>query len=338
MSVKFSIIIPIYNVAPYLRECLDSVLAQTYTDWEAICVDDGSTDGSGQMLDEYAARDSRFIVRHKSNNGVSSARNDALENVRGEWIVFLDGDDILLPGALSFAAELTNRDYDVYFLSNPIDFSTSRPENIEGSGNVIDASNGMEVGFNFWLRHIKRPSFPVVRMMRSSLFADVRFPTNITMMEDDVHLIACLRKQARWAVVDKRTYGYRRREGSASYGVNLNSAESSVRAVRMCLQMLHESENVQNEYAGTFWNAKRGVVENYLMLILSDKYEQRQSFLLELRDLRKAFHFCRFGPVAELCIFLARHGSCRWADRILAQVYGMTLALKSRMAWRACNA
>ena len=70
----FSIIIPVYNVAPYLRECLDSVLAQTFTDWEVICVDDGSTDGSGEILEEYAVKDKRFKVVHQENQGVVAAR------------------------------------------------------------------------------------------------------------------------------------------------------------------------------------------------------------------------------------------------------------------------
>ena len=81
----FSIIIPVYNVAPYLRECLDSVLKQTFTDWEAICIDDGSTDESGAILDEYAAKDKRFRVIHQANAGVSAARNAALDKVQGEW-------------------------------------------------------------------------------------------------------------------------------------------------------------------------------------------------------------------------------------------------------------
>lgn len=94
MNPVFSIIIPVYNVAPYLRECLDSVLAQTFTDWEAICIDDGSTDGSGQLLDEYAAKDRRFRVVHQKNTGVSSARNRGLSEAKGEWILFVDGDDL----------------------------------------------------------------------------------------------------------------------------------------------------------------------------------------------------------------------------------------------------
>ena len=89
----FSIIIPVYNVAPYLRECLDSVLAQTLTDWEAICIDDGSTDGSGAILDEYAAKDKRFKVIHQKNAGVSAARNSGIDAATGEYVTFLDGDD-----------------------------------------------------------------------------------------------------------------------------------------------------------------------------------------------------------------------------------------------------
>jgi glycosyltransferase involved in cell wall biosynthesis len=74
---------------------LDSVLAQTFTDWEAICVDDGSTDGSGAILDEYAAKDKRFRVIHQANAGVSAARNKALDEIKGGWVGFLDGDDFL---------------------------------------------------------------------------------------------------------------------------------------------------------------------------------------------------------------------------------------------------
>lgn len=97
MNPVFSIIIPVYNVAPYLRECLDSVLAQTFADWEAICVDDGSTDGSGAILDEYAAKDARFRIVHQENAGVSVARNVALDVARGVWIGFVDADDVISP-------------------------------------------------------------------------------------------------------------------------------------------------------------------------------------------------------------------------------------------------
>lgn len=89
----FSIIMPVYNVAAYLRECLDSILAQTYTDWEVICVNDGSTDECGAILDDYAARDGRVVVIHQENQGVNVARQRALDIARGDWVASVDSDD-----------------------------------------------------------------------------------------------------------------------------------------------------------------------------------------------------------------------------------------------------
>lgn len=98
--MKFSIIIPIYNVELYLRQCLDSVLAQNLVDWEAICVNDGSTDGSTAILEEYASMDSRFKVITQANGGLSAARNTGLKKAHGEYVLFLDSDDWLEPTAL----------------------------------------------------------------------------------------------------------------------------------------------------------------------------------------------------------------------------------------------
>lgn len=91
--IKVSVIIPVYNQAPYLAECLDSVLAQTLREIEVVCVDDGSTDGSERMLDDYAKRDLRVKVIHQSNAGVAAARNNGLAAATGEFIAFMDPDD-----------------------------------------------------------------------------------------------------------------------------------------------------------------------------------------------------------------------------------------------------
>ena len=92
---EVSIIIPCYNVEKYLRKCLDSVLSQTFCEWEAICVDDGSPDNCGEILDEYAKIDHRFKIIHQKNAGVSSARNAGLNMATGNWISFIDADDFL---------------------------------------------------------------------------------------------------------------------------------------------------------------------------------------------------------------------------------------------------
>ena len=93
MPPKVSIIIPVYNVERYLRQCLDSAMNQTLRDIEIICVDDGSTDGSGRILDEYASVDSRFVIVHQANGGLSDARNSGITRATGDFIVFLDSDD-----------------------------------------------------------------------------------------------------------------------------------------------------------------------------------------------------------------------------------------------------
>lgn len=95
MGKKVSIIVPIYNVEKYLRQCLESLKKQTYLNLEIIMVDDGSTDSSGTICDEFAERDDRFIVLHRGNGGLSAARETGMENVSGDYIMFLDGDDWL---------------------------------------------------------------------------------------------------------------------------------------------------------------------------------------------------------------------------------------------------
>lgn len=105
---KISVVIPVYNVEAYLRECLDSVLNQSYADWEAVCVNDGSTDGSANILAEYAERDHRIQVITRSNGGLSAARNTGINAAKGEYALFLDSDDWLESDALKAVAENLN--------------------------------------------------------------------------------------------------------------------------------------------------------------------------------------------------------------------------------------
>lgn len=97
MAKKVSIVVSVYNVEKYLNECLDSILNQTYTNLEIITVDDGSTDNSSSILDEYSKKDSRIKVIHQENKGVSSARNLGFDVATGDYIIFLDADDVFKP-------------------------------------------------------------------------------------------------------------------------------------------------------------------------------------------------------------------------------------------------
>lgn len=109
-----SIIIPVYNVEQYLQECLDSILSQTYSNFEVILINDGSLDDSSKICDKYAHKDKRIRVIHQKNSGVSAARNKGIDNANGEWITFVDSDDWLDPDFLAS-----------FQLSNDIDVSVT---------------------------------------------------------------------------------------------------------------------------------------------------------------------------------------------------------------------
>lgn len=104
-----SVIVPVYNTAPYLRQCVDSLLNQTYKNIEVFLVDDGSTDNSGKICDEYANTDARVTVIHQENQGVSAARNAAIKCIQGSWICFIDSDDWIESTMLEKLLELANK-------------------------------------------------------------------------------------------------------------------------------------------------------------------------------------------------------------------------------------
>ena len=107
---KVSVIIPIYNVEKYLGRALDSLLAQSYQDWEAILVDDGSTDGSATIARQYQDKDNRFILTSQQNQGQAVARNNALKMVSGDYVMYLDPDDMLHPQAMEICVKASLRD------------------------------------------------------------------------------------------------------------------------------------------------------------------------------------------------------------------------------------
>lgn len=117
--IKISIVVPVYNVEKYLRPCLECAKNQTLKDVEIICVDDGSTDSSGKILDEYAAQDSRFVVIHKENGGYGKAMNAGLQRAQGKYFCILESDDLIMPdtyeilynAAEKYDADVVRTDY-----------------------------------------------------------------------------------------------------------------------------------------------------------------------------------------------------------------------------------
>ena len=102
MKPLITVIVPVYNIEPYIERCIQSILHQTWENWELVLVDDGSEDSSGKICDKYAQKEQRINVIHKKNGGQSSARNTALEISNGEWIFFVDGDDYIASDTLEY--------------------------------------------------------------------------------------------------------------------------------------------------------------------------------------------------------------------------------------------
>lgn len=282
----FSIIIPVYNVASYLRECLDSVLAQTFTDWEAICIDDGSTDGSGVILDEYAAKDDRFRVLHQTNAGVSIARNYGLSGAKGEWLLFADADDAYRVNAFSEIAKLVSSDrYDAYFFARPPEWYGDEILPTCG-GKIITSLDTPQTGKPLLLNCDELLGFPHIRCFRSSMFKQVQFPPRVEMMEDTINLIHCLAIKARWALTNLQPYLYRVRTDSASRAVPIGRPEAVMETVLCCIQdakrLLRLNDDETAVYAKSHWKVLhrylwdsfaspqgrnlRGIVERYMKI------------------------------------------------------------------------
>lgn len=131
--LSISIVIPVYNVEKYLRECLDSLLNQTFKDFEIICIDDGSTDSSYKILEEYKNKDERLIVVQQENQGAAVARNKGIEIANGKYIQFLDSDDVFEPNMLETLYEEA--------IANNSDMVVCSAKKIDEEGNIVEHSN-----------------------------------------------------------------------------------------------------------------------------------------------------------------------------------------------------
>ena len=158
---KISVIVPVYNAEKWLRRCVDSILAQTYTDFELLLIDDGSKDGSGAICDEYAATDPRVRTFHKPNGGVSSARNLGLDNASGEYITFVDADDWIESEYLAALIGYENADFrmSLFWVDYPDGMSSiscgKMPiDSILSVQETVDICNSML--WNVWCKLYKR--------------------------------------------------------------------------------------------------------------------------------------------------------------------------------------
>lgn len=213
--MKFSVVIPAYNVEAYLEECLGSVAAQSWEDWEAIVVDDGSTDGSGALAEAWARKDKRFRVIRQENRGLSAARNTGMEQAKGTYLLFLDGDDWLEQETLEIlASEL--RDEDVVCFGGRR-FIQDEKRHEEGDELVAKT---YACGWDYYQENaLKSRRFAfvsvVLRAYKRAFLEEhaLRFKEGI-FHEDNLFTPLVLYYAGKTQVVSKNLYNYRVREGS----------------------------------------------------------------------------------------------------------------------------
>ncbi len=209
---RFSVIMPVYNVASYLPEALESVFGQIFKNWECICVNDGSRDSSDVILDDYVRRDARLRVCHQRNKGAGNARNRGLTDARGEWLLFLDGDDFYVLHLMKQLNGLIDKypQIDMVVFRHTSNLEKSVMLSIENNAKMVTVFESKQ----------RIPMEMVVnnfcdRAYRKSIGAKIRFPER-TMCEDVLyHFLWCDLVRS-FLTTDSQWYVYRKRSDSTT--------------------------------------------------------------------------------------------------------------------------
>lgn len=215
-----SIILPVFNAERFLSQCLDSILRQTYQDWELIAVDDGSKDRCLEILKSYEKRDDRIHIISKKNEGVSIARNVALSQVRGEYIYFVDSDDIVMQDALSILIRTLESNNATFVKSDFL------PINEHGKQLFINKKQGIRRRYEgkiidsemFYSKILMDEFFLWTCLFRRDIIEKnkIRFIPHCRLMEDAAFIVEYLLHSSRNVYKNACVYGYRKYEGTAS--------------------------------------------------------------------------------------------------------------------------
>lgn len=288
--MKISVIVPVYNTEQYLPRCLNSIISQSFTDFELLLIDDGSTDGSGLICDSYADRDGRIRVFHKENEGVSLARNLGIDNALGEWLYFVDSDDELLPDGLKVLVDNISDDVDVVMggfesvdelgnvtreATKSVNLRLSRKES------VITLYRGQGCCGYFFLGYTWQRLFRKSLVDRFSL----RFDTSIAIKEDTLFVMQYLRKSnGITQFATQPVYRYCQRPDSAMEQTKHGFDPKYVSSFFALVKMKHEVDSMFNRLSLPTFVAKQAVYDRYISIIamMDDNHVKDENLRKEL--------------------------------------------------------
>ncbi len=261
ISPKISIIVPVYKVEQYLHRCLDSIVAQTFTDWECILVDDGSPDNSGTICDEYAAKDTRFRAIHQKNAGVAAARNAGLDVANGELIGFVDSDDWVSYTMLQDLFEkVSENDADVvlggyYLTDGNKEYDTILPQ--EG---LLSMPKDFATKWQG----------PCAKLIKKSVLHknNIRFPEGITLAEDLFFTFRVYYSSGKILGLAKPCYYYYQNENSVCHAITEKNVLDEISIVGKIEQILKEG-NTAKEWSD-FLIDRKVSAKNKLILTIKN--------------------------------------------------------------------
>lgn len=211
---EVTIIVPVYNVEKYLNKCIDSILSQTFNNFELILIDDGSTDSSGNICDEYLNKDKRVKVIHKENGGVSSARNAGLDIAKGKYISFVDSDDYISDyyiEKLYNNIKDNNADISICGCNGFLKEKENNLNNIIYDIDILESKDALLKLYNVNTRFIYVTVY--LKMYKKSLFDNIRFPLG-KINEDSFIIYKLYLKSNKIIYNNSKLYFYRNRQGS----------------------------------------------------------------------------------------------------------------------------
>lgn len=288
--VKFSIIIPVYNIQDYIEECINSVLEQSYKSYEIILVNDGSTDNSGRICEEFASKISGVKVIHKKNGGLSSARNEGIKVANGDYLMFLDGDDFIKEEALKNLSEV------IYDFPN-IDLICGKFIKLSPSGNFqyekfqfpnVNRMSGVE-GLTSFFKNIPIIMWSACRtIFKTSFFKENNFKFKEGITSEDLELIPKIyMKASSIAVCNKPFYIYRLgRSESIINTVNEKRFYDVINIIKSYLEILENDKNKNFEFIKFFKEQLANIYVRYLLLLNelpSKKFLKVFNEMLELK-------------------------------------------------------
>lgn len=298
---EISVIVPVYKVEPYIRRCVDSILSQTFTDFELILVDDGSPDNSGVICDEFTEKDSRVRVIHKENGGVSSARNAGIDAARGNWITFVDSDDYVTE---QYLEDLYEPEFDMTVVGHQhiVDYrdtSESKQLNLSKTDflDMRSFSEIIEHSGKYWLM------FCWGKLYRKQLMLEnkICFDKSLTIGEDYVFVITYLSFVTSLKMTEHLSYIHMDYgTGTLSKTFNISFFESMLLSEKKVKEMLidklgdHNISKTEDEIINIFTGSICPIINDHHMSF-TEKYKTLQYifkskyFLKGISDMDKYF-------------------------------------------------